>query len=348
MPQRSDFAENRRYGYPFTNCTNCGPRYTIIRDVPYDRPNTTMADFRMCARCQAEYEDPRDRRFHAEPNACPDCGPSLALLSAEELASGAEPAFGSAHESPAILARARQLLREGHILAIKGLGGFHLACNATDEHAVSLLRERKRGNGKAFAVMVSSMAAAERLCVLNDAERALLAGDRRPIVLLKRRETSPVPAAVAPGNAPASGPERLDGSGQIHSRQRCLRRISRTERFRLCQGMYQRDHAPVAAQPQCGLAAGDPPKPPPAGATWPIPPQLLALHRQAPPGSTTFTSGTGSMMRSRAASHGACRRNNSRSATSSPPATAAISSSSSIAFSIALRRQPVHAGRQIS
>ena len=192
---------NRRFGYPFTNCTNCGPRYTIIRDVPYDRPLTTMAEFQMCASCQREYEDPLDRRFHAEPNACPDCGPSLALLSDEELSSCVAPQFPSGHESAAILSRARQLLREGNILAIKGLGGFHLACDAGNERAVSLLRERKRRNGKAFAVMVASMAVAERLCILGEAERALLAGDRRPIVLLPRREDSAIATSVAPGNA---------------------------------------------------------------------------------------------------------------------------------------------------
>ena len=192
---------NRRFAYPFTNCTNCGPRYTIIRDVPYDRPNTTMADFRMCARCQAEYEDPLNRRFHAEPNACPDCGPSLALLTAAELSSGAEPVFAPAHQCRAILERARSLLREGRILAIKGLGGFHLACDATNETAVSLLRQRKRRNGKAFALMVPSLAAAERFCALTDADRQLLAGPRRPIVLLQRRLDSPIAPSTAPGNA---------------------------------------------------------------------------------------------------------------------------------------------------
>jgi hydrogenase maturation protein HypF len=214
---------NRRFEYPFTNCTNCGPRYTIIRDVPYDRPLTTMAGFHMCARCQAEYEDPLDRRFHAEPNACPDCGPSLALVSNEELASCSAPPFTSAHEGAAILSRARQLLREGNILAIKGLGGFHLACDAFNEIAVTLLRERKRRNGKAFAVMVPSMAAAERLCILGNTERALLAGDRRPIVLLPRREDSAVAASVAPGNArlglmlPYTPLHRLLFDGSLHA-----------------------------------------------------------------------------------------------------------------------------------
>ncbi len=192
---------NRRYGYPFTNCTNCGPRYTIIRDVPYDRSNTTMAEFPMCARCQAEYEDPLNRRFHAEPNACPDCGPSLALLSAEELSTGTTPMFALGNQKPAVLDRTRELLREGHILAIKGLGGFHLVCDATNECAVGLLRERKRRSGKAFATMVRTAAIAERICVLTDADRVLLEGSRRPIVLLPRRDNSRIALSVAPGNA---------------------------------------------------------------------------------------------------------------------------------------------------
>ena len=190
--------ENRRFGYPFTNCTNCGPRYSIIRDVPYDRSNTTMAEFPMCARCRAEYEDPLNRRFHAEPNACPDCGPSLCLLSGAR-AFALPPGFGPA--SSEIPDRARSLLREGKILAIKGLGGFHLVCDATSERAVSLLRERKRRSGKAFAIMVRTIAVAERICVLSDADRTLLQGTRRPIVLLPRREESGIATSVAPGNA---------------------------------------------------------------------------------------------------------------------------------------------------
>jgi hydrogenase maturation protein HypF len=193
--------DNRRFGFPFTNCTNCGPRYTIIRDIPYDRANTTMTEFPMCALCQAEYEDPLNRRFHAEPNACPDCGPSLALLSAEELSSGAAPSFASGRENPMILDRTRGLLREGRVLAIKGLGGFHLVCDATNERAVALLRERKRRSGKAFAIMVRSAAIAERICVLTDTDRALLEGARRPIVLLQRRDNSRIAQSVAPGNA---------------------------------------------------------------------------------------------------------------------------------------------------
>jgi len=183
-------AENRRYLYPFTNCTNCGPRYTIIGDVPYDRARTTMSEFPMCAQCQAEYEDPRNRRFHAEPNACPECGPSLTLVGEEELKGAG-----------AIPGRTRELLREGKIVAIKGLGGFHLACDATNENAVARLRERKRRSGKAFAIMVRTAEVAERVCVINDADRALLTGARRPIVLLERRADSCVAGSVAPGNA---------------------------------------------------------------------------------------------------------------------------------------------------
>src|SRR5579883_3367078 len=129
---RADYRDpsNRRYLYPFTNCTNCGPRYTIIQDIPYDRPKTTMARFRMCPACQAEYQDPNDRRFHAQPNACPACGPRLS--------SGLE--------------EARRLLRDGRILAVKGLGGFHLACNPADAAAVERLRARKRRGDKPFAL----------------------------------------------------------------------------------------------------------------------------------------------------------------------------------------------------
>lgn len=183
-------AENRRYLYPFTNCTNCGPRYTIIGDVPYDRARTTMSEFPMCARCQAEYEDPLNRRFHAEPNACAECGPSLTLLGEERLTAAGE-----------VLERTRVLLRDGKVVAIKGLGGFHLACDATNESAVALLRERKRRSGKAFAIMVRSIGVAERVCVVSAADRALLTGARRPIVLLERRDHSGVAASVAPGNS---------------------------------------------------------------------------------------------------------------------------------------------------
>jgi len=131
---------NMRYRYPFTNCTNCGPRYTIIRDVPYDRPNTTMDEFPMCPACQAEYDDPSNRRFHAEPNACPDCGPGLALVTSEQLAQGAQVDFAvGSSQNRIILDRTRLLFEQGVIVGIKGLGGFHLACDASNHRAVRLL-----------------------------------------------------------------------------------------------------------------------------------------------------------------------------------------------------------------
>ena len=175
---------NRRFQYPFTNCTNCGPRFSIIQDVPYDRSSTTMSGFPLCPACQAEYADPADRRFHAEPNACPECGPSLELVG----------------EAPCdIPQRARELLHSGKILAVKGLGGFHLVCDATNEDAVARLRERKRRSGKAFAVMVRSLEVAERFCLISDAEGGLLEGPRRPIVLLRTLPDSGIAASVAPG-----------------------------------------------------------------------------------------------------------------------------------------------------
>jgi hydrogenase maturation protein HypF len=169
---------NRRFGYPFTNCTNCGPRYTITRMIPYDRPLTTMACFPMCQACLREYQDPADRRFHAQPNACPDCGPSLTLS----------------------LETTRQLLHQGRIVAIKGLGGFHLVCDPFNDAAVRLLRERKKRSDKPFALMVPDVAAAEKLCFVSDAERAALSSIRRPIVILARRPDAPISQALAPGN----------------------------------------------------------------------------------------------------------------------------------------------------
>jgi len=185
---------NRRHGYPFTNCTNCGPRYTITRKVPYDRPLTTMACFAMCERCLSEYENPADRRFHAQPNACPDCGPSLAL------AGSGPPVFSSPHESLAIIRETRRWLREGRILAIKGLGGFHLACDAMNAAAVRQLRERKKRSDKPFALMVPDIASAERFCLVTEADRLALESPRHPIVILPRREGAAVPAELAPGN----------------------------------------------------------------------------------------------------------------------------------------------------
>jgi hydrogenase maturation protein HypF len=179
---------DRRFGYPFTNCTHCGPRFTIIRALPYDRPNTTMVGFVMCPACRSEYEDPRDRRFHAQPNACPACGPRLRLVQTQGAGFGGEP-----------LEEARRLLATGSIVALKGIGGFHLACDATDETAVHRLRERKGREAKPLALMVAGMAEAERICHVSDDERALLTSPARPIVLLRVRASSGIAPAVAPG-----------------------------------------------------------------------------------------------------------------------------------------------------
>ena len=190
--------DNRRFGYPFTNCTNCGPRYTIIQDIPYDRPMTTMSPFRMCELCQAEYEDPTNRRFHAQPNACADCGPALALVE-----SGAEfPGASSyvARKSRDIIARARELLHQGKIVAVKGLGGFLLACDARNDDAVRLLRKRKRRSDKPFALMARDIASVQSFCQLSDEDHVALASPRRPIVVLQRREQGTLPEAIAPGN----------------------------------------------------------------------------------------------------------------------------------------------------
>ncbi len=182
---------DRRYRYPFINCTNCGPRFTIIRDIPYDRPNTTMAPFVMCPDCQAEYDDPTNRRFHAQPNACPVCGPQV-----EFRPSLTAP---SVHGDEAIQA-ARAALRAGAIVAVKGLGGFHLACDATRDEPVARLRERKGRVDKPFAIMSFDLATVERYCEVNDAERALLTSRQRPIVLLRRRPDAPISPLVAPNN----------------------------------------------------------------------------------------------------------------------------------------------------
>jgi hydrogenase maturation protein HypF len=186
---------DRRYRYPFINCTQCGPRFTIVREVPYDRANTTMASFAMCEECRREYEDPSDRRFHAEPIACPACGPRLSMPVQEGVG----------------------LLRGGHILAVKGLGGYHLACDATNEDAVAALRARKHREEKPFAVMAADPWASIKRCrwaarpvprnadprslvELSTEEEALLRAPDRPIVLARRRPDAPVAESVAPGN----------------------------------------------------------------------------------------------------------------------------------------------------
>jgi hydrogenase maturation protein HypF len=178
--------DDRRFRYPFINCTNCGPRFTIVRGVPYDRPYTTMAGFRMCAACRAEYEDPADRRFHAQPNACPECGPSLRLLG------------GDTHAPRDPLAEAVGALRAGAIVAVKGIGGFHLACRAEDEAAVAALRARKHREDKPFALMAPSLASARDLVVVTPEDEALLVSRERPIVLMPRRSGAAVATAVAP------------------------------------------------------------------------------------------------------------------------------------------------------
>ncbi|GGQ27142.1 hydrogenase maturation protein HypF [Actinomadura coerulea] len=175
---------DRRHRYPFINCTGCGPRFTIVTGVPYDRPNTTMAGFAMCGPCAAEYGDPADRRFHAQPVCCPACGPSLALRPHADVP----------------LEAARTMLAQGGVLAVKGLGGYHLAARAADAGAVAALRSRKHREAKPFAVMVPDLEAARGLCELSEAEEDLLTGPRRPIVLARRRPDAALADAVAPGN----------------------------------------------------------------------------------------------------------------------------------------------------
>ncbi len=185
--------EDRRFRYPFTNCTNCGPRFTIVRGIPYDRPATTMAGFRMCPRCQAEYEDPADRRFHAQPNACPECGPAVSLLTPH-----GEPVTSGAHRDA--VQAAASALRDGAVLALKGIGGYHLACRADDRATVARLRAGKHREDKPFALMARTLEDAAGLVVLGERERELLSGTERPILLAPRRPGAPVADAVAPGS----------------------------------------------------------------------------------------------------------------------------------------------------
>lgn len=186
---------DRRYRYPFTNCTNCGPRYTIIQSMPYDRPATTMRQFHMCPDCQAEYDDPLDRRFHAQPNACPVCGPQVELVTGDDV----HPII-QGMDFKDDLARAAELLRAGHIVAIKGLGGFHLACDATNAEAVTTLRDRKQRPDKPFAVMVANREMATSHCFINTGESHLMTGTSAPIVLLYRKHDSTIAQNVAPNN----------------------------------------------------------------------------------------------------------------------------------------------------
>lgn len=214
--------KNRRYRYPFINCTNCGPRFTIIEDIPYDRPNTTMKKFRMCSECQKEYDDPTNRRFHAQPNACHVCGPQILFLANESVFSmiGMDGRKLSELEEERLkdyeiqatenmlflegesaLKAAEKLIRKGRILALKGLGGFHLACLARDSEAVKLLRKRKRRPSKAFAVMFKNLDEVAKAVDLNEEARKLLESPQAPIVLLKKKYPEYLAEEVAPGLA---------------------------------------------------------------------------------------------------------------------------------------------------
>ena len=180
---------DRRFRYPFTNCTNCGPRFTIIEDIPYDRPLTTMREFKMCPECQQEYDNPLDRRFHAQPNACPKCGPSLELVD-----SG-----GGSIECHDVIKEASALLKAGKVLALRGLGGFQLACDATNEEAVNLLRARKKRLTKPLAVMAATLADVDKHCLVSDEEKKLLQSPQCPIVLMRwKHSSSDISPAVAP------------------------------------------------------------------------------------------------------------------------------------------------------
>jgi len=182
--------KDRRFRYPFINCTNCGPRYTIIDDIPYDRPNTSMKHFRMCGKCQAEYDDPENRRFHAQPNACHDCGPNVTLYdNKRKIIDGENPIKATAY-----------LLKQGHIVAIKGLGGFHLAADAENDKAVYTLRKRKVREEKPFAIMSFDIEKIKRFAVIELGEEALISSYRRPIVLLKKKEPNPLSYEISPKN----------------------------------------------------------------------------------------------------------------------------------------------------
>ncbi|MDJ0782149.1 MAG: carbamoyltransferase HypF [Desulfosarcinaceae bacterium] len=184
-------SNDRRHRYPFINCTNCGPRYTIITDVPYDRPKTAMRHFSLCEACRREYDDPSDRRFHAQPNACPVCGPSVWLCDRDGQEISAEDPIAAAAEA----------LKQGQVLALKGLGGFHLAVDAQNEEAVRRLRRRKRREEKPFALMAADLSRAGQFVEVDAAAQSLLESIQRPIVLLPKREGHAIASGVAPGNA---------------------------------------------------------------------------------------------------------------------------------------------------
>ncbi|MEP9410967.1 MAG: carbamoyltransferase HypF [Candidatus Brocadia sp.] len=181
---------DRRYRYPFINCTNCGPRFTIVKDIPYDRFNTTMSDFIMCQECRREYYDPKSRRFHAQPNACPVCGPKLTLYSND----------GLKIQTSDPLSAVCAALKEGKIVAIKGLGGYHLACDAMNNDAVSMLRKRKNRDDKPFAVMIKDIETVKQFCCVNEKEETFLLSHQKPIVLLRKKSNCPLSPMVAPEN----------------------------------------------------------------------------------------------------------------------------------------------------
>ncbi|WP_457635052.1 carbamoyltransferase HypF [Persephonella sp.] len=184
-----DDPENRRYRYPFINCTNCGPRFSIIEKLPYDRPNTTMKQFRMCPECEKEYNDPEDRRFHAQPNACPVCGPHITLYSSDKK-------FITQKEEA--LEKTVRLLKEGNIIAVKGVGGFHLVCDATNDQALKKLRERKRRGEKPFAVMFRDINQIKEYAEITDFEEAVILSPERPVVIVRSKKETDLSPEVAP------------------------------------------------------------------------------------------------------------------------------------------------------
>ncbi len=190
---------DRRYRYPFINCTNCGPRYSITRSIPYDRPHTTMAGFTLCPGCLKEYNDPRDRRFHAQPNACPVCGPQVEfrMRNAPDRVEGR---LDCGMRNEEAIKEAVSLLKNGGIVAVKGIGGFHIACDALNDDAVKLLREKKRKSNKPFAVMAPSVESAQQVCMISEDEKKLLLSGRRPVVLLRKRPGCLLSDYVSPNN----------------------------------------------------------------------------------------------------------------------------------------------------
>ncbi len=185
-------SRDRRHRYPFTNCTNCGPRYTIIKDIPYDREKTTMAPFIMCPECEREYHDPKNRRFHAQPNACSTCGPHVELnIKNEDL---------KVYENEEPIKATIEILKQGYIVAIKGIGGFHLCCDATNEYAVGRLRQRKRKSNKPFAIMAPDIKSIREFCIVDETEEKVLLSPEMPILLLEKLKDSAIAPSVSPNN----------------------------------------------------------------------------------------------------------------------------------------------------